>query len=113
MVHSPVVLCPTKPWTGEEGVLRAIRAPPLCVHHRYRQLAAEAKTDTCLKARLLAVVLGPPMEVRGRCLGSPQRCDSKHPAVLSTGFRGYPGVPLAWEGSSVQAQASSIAIFGA
>lgn len=55
LVDSPMVWGPTKPWTGDEGALRAIKAPPLCVRHRRRQPAVEAQTDTCLKAALLVL----------------------------------------------------------
>lgn len=71
LVDGPMVFCPTKPWTGDEGAKMA------------RQLLAKSTTEAGLleaevrmvfaplKAAFSAVILGPRLEVRGLCLGWP------------------------------------------
>lgn len=69
LVDGPTVLCPAKPWTGDEGALtaRLLFAVPAAE----TGLLAEARTDMPLKAALLGVVPGAQLEVKGLCLGVP------------------------------------------
>lgn len=56
-----------KPWTGPEGALRARLLLSVSITNE-GWLWAETRTNACLNADLLVVVLGPGLEVKGLCL---------------------------------------------
>lgn len=99
LVGGSPVLCPFKPWTGDEGPLwaRLLLSVPVAGAGR---LGVEARTDTHLEAALLAVML----EGTGLCLGTPSQIDvpqgrgSSASKPSSAGSHGHHKGALAWEG---------------